>query len=57
MYEKDIRYYFNIHNASHEEHIIIYSPLGRNIKGQEIIEVECTKEEISELVGLLDAVK
>ena len=43
--------------ALHEEHIIIYSPLGRNIKGQEIIEVECTKEEISELVELLDAVK
>ena len=43
--------------ALHEEHIIIYSPLGRNIKGQEIIEVECTKEEISELVELLDEVK
>ena len=43
--------------ALHEEHIIIYSPLGRNIKGQEIIEVECTKEEISALVELLDAVK
>ena len=43
--------------ALHEGHIIIYSPLGRNIKGQEIIEVECTKEEISELVELLDAAK
>ena len=43
--------------ALHEEHIFIYSPLGHNIKGVEIIGVECTEEEISELVELLDAVK
>ena len=43
--------------ALHEKHIFIYSPLGRNIKGVEIIIVECTEEEISELVELLDAVK
>lgn len=43
--------------ALHEEHIFIYSPLGYNIKGVEIIVVECTKKEISKLVKLLDEVK
>ena len=43
--------------ALHEKHIFIYSPLGHNIKGVEIIVVECTEEEISELVELLDAVE
>ena len=43
--------------ALHDEHIFIYSPLGYNIKGVEIICVECTQEEISGLVEILDVVK
>ena len=42
--------------ALHDEHIFIYSPLGYNIKGVEIIYVECTQEEISDLIEILDAV-
>ena len=43
--------------ALHEKHIFIYSPLGYNIKGVEIICVECTEEEINELVEFLDLVR
>ena len=42
--------------ALHDEHIFIYYPLGYNIKGVEIICVECTQEEISDLIEILDVV-
>ena len=43
--------------ALHKDHILIYTPLGHNIKGVSITQVECTEEEINELVALLDEAK
>ncbi len=39
--------------ALHSNHILIYSPLGRNIKGVEIIEIECSETEMQELFDIL----
>ena len=43
--------------ALRKDHIVIYSPMGYNIKGVNITKVECTEEEIDELVALLDAAR
>ena len=41
----------------HLNHILIYSPLGHNIKGVEIIEIECSESETQELFDILKAVE
>ena len=39
--------------ALHSNHILIFSPLGYNIKGVEIIEIECSETEMQELFDIL----
>ncbi|MBE6534945.1 MAG: hypothetical protein E7678_08310 [Ruminococcaceae bacterium] len=40
----------------HSDHILIYSPMGHNIKGVNITYVECTKQEMNGLFDILDSV-
>ena len=42
--------------ALHSNHILIYSPLGYNIKGVEIFEIECSETEMQELFNILETV-
>ena len=47
------KYTFGLHSHG----ITISYPMGKNIKGTNIFAVECTEEEISELLDILDSVK
>lgn len=47
------KYTFGLHTHG----ITISSPMGKNIKGTNIFAVECTEEEINELLDILDSVK
>ena len=47
------KYTFEIHTHG----ITITSPMGKNIKGINIFAVECTEEEMNELLAILDSVK
>ncbi len=46
------KYTFGLHTHG----ITISSPMGKNIKGTNIFAVECTEEEINELLDILDSV-
>ena len=47
------KYTFGLHTHG----ITISSPMGKNIKGINIFAVECTEEEMNELLAILDSVK
>ena len=47
------KYTFGLHTHG----ITISSPMGKNIKGKNIFAVECTEEEINELLDILDSAK
>ena len=47
------KYTFGLHTHG----ITISYPIGKNIKGTNIFAVECTEEEINELLDILDSVK
>lgn len=47
------KYTFGLHSHG----ITISSPMGKNIKGTNIFAVECTEEEISGLLDILDSIK